>query len=535
MFRLYRPVARLNARFLQTGQTLPSVKLQLSTPANEVSIPAKDVHVVVGIPAAFSPGCSQTHIPGYFSNIQRFKSKGVAGIHVISVNDVFVMTAYREQFAKDDEYIRFLADPGCKWTTSANLDFDASKVLGNTRCTRFAAIIKDGKVEQVFAEPDKTGITPYRHRANQSSVMVRLTRLVRATSAMAPLLVQLEPSFVAHLACYKPSEYHCVNGMLQYGAAGDATTVSGTNTVAGGAPSTVAAGSAGAGAGAGNLATQAPAATGGASASSATGVSPEQFAAIQSGYSAIGMPQSSSDISAIIASPSGPILSLESETATASGATLSALQTLIPELQAIAGLGVSRWCRLRISFRLCIWYALRNWYCCCSCSCSHVWRLRYSAIGSTVDAAQLSSILSSPSAPLSGLIAASRTASGSVLGAYSTLIPEINSVGVAEGAIAAGAFAGIGGAAVAAAGGGGSGSGTGATTTGGSGSGSGSGSGATTTSPQIGTGATSTSGSGGASSTTSAASAASPLTQTLSTSLMTIILSTIFLIFGYLV
>ncbi len=57
------------------------------------------------------------------------------------------------------EGIRFLADHDASWTKEAKMDFDASAILGNVRSKRFAAVIRDGKIQHVFEEPDNIGIT----------------------------------------------------------------------------------------------------------------------------------------------------------------------------------------------------------------------------------------------------------------------------------------------------------------------------------------------------------------------------------------
>merc|ERR1712098_1020425 len=54
--------------------------------------------IIIGVPAAFSPTCSDSHIPGYISHP---KLKSAGKVFVISVNDAFVMNAWGKSLDKD--------------------------------------------------------------------------------------------------------------------------------------------------------------------------------------------------------------------------------------------------------------------------------------------------------------------------------------------------------------------------------------------------------------------------------------------------
>jgi len=113
--------------------------------------------VIVGVPAAFSPGCSESHIPGYINSP---KLKDAGSVFVVSVNDAFVMKAWGQALDPSGASgIRFLADPGLAFTKALDLDFDASAIFGGPRSKRYALLVEDGKVKEAFVEPDKTGIS----------------------------------------------------------------------------------------------------------------------------------------------------------------------------------------------------------------------------------------------------------------------------------------------------------------------------------------------------------------------------------------
>ena len=75
---------------VKVGDSVPSVELFEDSPGNKVNIAnelSSGKGVIIGVPAAFSPGCSDTHIPGYMSSS---KLKDSGKVFVVSVNDAFV-------------------------------------------------------------------------------------------------------------------------------------------------------------------------------------------------------------------------------------------------------------------------------------------------------------------------------------------------------------------------------------------------------------------------------------------------------------
>lgn len=150
-------------RNIKVGDKIPSVEVQLSSPAETVNVYElfKNVKkgILVTVPGAFTPACSKTHLPGYIKEAEKLKSeKGVDLIACLSVNDAFVMTAWGENLNNDNSKVTLLADPAGAFTKAMDLDFDVTKVLGNHRSKRSATIIENGVVKHHFVEPDNTGL-----------------------------------------------------------------------------------------------------------------------------------------------------------------------------------------------------------------------------------------------------------------------------------------------------------------------------------------------------------------------------------------
>jgi 2-Cys peroxiredoxin 5 len=115
--------------------------------------------VIFGVPGAFTPGCSKTHLPGYIKDAERIKGKGVSEIVCVSVNDPFVMAAWGEAHGAAGK-VRMLADTNAEFAKAAGLDLNLA-VLGGVRCKRFSAVVNNGVVEALNVEPADapTGMT----------------------------------------------------------------------------------------------------------------------------------------------------------------------------------------------------------------------------------------------------------------------------------------------------------------------------------------------------------------------------------------
>jgi peroxiredoxin len=106
---------------------------------------------VFGLPGAYTPTCSAQHVPGYVTNADALKAKGVDEIWCISVNDAFVMGAWgRDQ--KATGIVRMMADGNAAYSKALGLDADFSKHGMGTRSQRYSLVVEDGVVTQLNLE-----------------------------------------------------------------------------------------------------------------------------------------------------------------------------------------------------------------------------------------------------------------------------------------------------------------------------------------------------------------------------------------------
>ena len=84
---------------INIGDKLPSVTLRQITPEGPKEVTTDEFFrgkkvALFAVPGAFTPACSQRHLPGYVEKATDIKAKGVDEVACVAVNDPAVMTAW---------------------------------------------------------------------------------------------------------------------------------------------------------------------------------------------------------------------------------------------------------------------------------------------------------------------------------------------------------------------------------------------------------------------------------------------------------
>ena len=108
--------------------------------------------VLFGVPGAFTPTCSDHHLPGFVLRAEELRAKGADRVVCVSVNDPFVMGAWAEDQKVGDSVV-MLADGNGDLAEAMGLTMDGSGFGLGSRVQRFAAIIEDGVVTWLAVEP----------------------------------------------------------------------------------------------------------------------------------------------------------------------------------------------------------------------------------------------------------------------------------------------------------------------------------------------------------------------------------------------
>jgi len=103
------------------------------------------------VPGAFTPTCSAKHLPGYVNNFDALKKKGIDRVVCLSVNDVFVMSAWGKDQKVGDKVL-MLADGNGAFAKAIGLELDAKGFGMGTRSQRYSMIVDNCVVKQLNVE-----------------------------------------------------------------------------------------------------------------------------------------------------------------------------------------------------------------------------------------------------------------------------------------------------------------------------------------------------------------------------------------------
>ena len=107
--------------------------------------------VLFALPGAFTPACSETHLPGYERHYDAFRARGIDRVICLSVNDAFVMHQWAR--AQGIEKVMMLPDGNGDFTRLMGMLVDRSAQGMGLRSWRYAMLVEDGEITALFAEP----------------------------------------------------------------------------------------------------------------------------------------------------------------------------------------------------------------------------------------------------------------------------------------------------------------------------------------------------------------------------------------------
>lgn len=111
--------------------------------------------IVFSLPGAFTPTCSSSHLPRYNELAPVFARLGVDDILCVSVNDTFVMNAWKDDQKADR--ITFIPDGNGEFTAGMGMLVEKEELGFGKRSWRYSMLVRNGVVEKMFVEPEEPG------------------------------------------------------------------------------------------------------------------------------------------------------------------------------------------------------------------------------------------------------------------------------------------------------------------------------------------------------------------------------------------
>jgi peroxiredoxin len=141
---------------INVGDKLPSVTLRQVTPEGPKEITTDEFFrgkkvALFAVPGAFTPACSQRHLPGYVEKAADVRAKGVDEVACVAVNDPAVLTAWGKD-QRCEGKVTMLADGSGDFARALGLELDLTKAGLGMRSKRYSMLVDNGVVKSLNVE-----------------------------------------------------------------------------------------------------------------------------------------------------------------------------------------------------------------------------------------------------------------------------------------------------------------------------------------------------------------------------------------------
>ena len=141
---------------IKVGDKIPSATLRYLSPEGPKEITTDELFrgkkvALFAVPGAFTPACSQRHLPGFVERASDLKAKGIDTIACVAVNDPFVMGAWGKA-QNVGEKVMMLADGSGDFARAVGLELDARGRGLGMRSQRYSMLVDNGVVKQLNIE-----------------------------------------------------------------------------------------------------------------------------------------------------------------------------------------------------------------------------------------------------------------------------------------------------------------------------------------------------------------------------------------------
>ena len=140
---------------IKRGEVLPDAKVFiLEKDPKQISIKeivGDNKVILFGLPGAFTPTCSERHLPGFMKVADQLREKNIKKVICISVNDPFVMDAWGKTHNVENK-ILMVADYKAEFTKNIGAELDLNKRGLGIRSCRYTMLVEKGNIVKIAEE-----------------------------------------------------------------------------------------------------------------------------------------------------------------------------------------------------------------------------------------------------------------------------------------------------------------------------------------------------------------------------------------------
>ena len=145
---------------IKEGDRLPDEKVFIIDKQHK-EIPVSEILnkgkvILFGVPGAFTPTCSNQHLPSFLQSAEKLKNKDIKKVFCISINDPYVMEAWGKSYNLKNE-LTLLADVKGNFTKSKVAEIKWREWA--IRSKRYTMLIEEGVVKKLVVEEGKCELT----------------------------------------------------------------------------------------------------------------------------------------------------------------------------------------------------------------------------------------------------------------------------------------------------------------------------------------------------------------------------------------
>jgi glutaredoxin-like protein len=167
------------------GSTVPRVTFKVLRNGELASVSSDDIFksrrvALFALPGAYTPTCSTGHVPRFVELASELRKHGIDEIVCLSVNDPYVMDAWKRE--QNADALTFIPDADAEFTDAMGMLVDKSAAGLGKRSWRYSMLVHDGRIEKMFVEPEKPG-DPF--EVSDADTMLRYLDPARKLGAVA--------------------------------------------------------------------------------------------------------------------------------------------------------------------------------------------------------------------------------------------------------------------------------------------------------------------------------------------------------------